>query len=262
MAFLCRYLLLLTFIVVIFRNAEAQDNYTDPGSGVEIIFPADAGIFPHQWTIKKINPSIRPVCHEELIRLEDLLTFAFSKYPVAVLNANLKRVCVVKSMTFYGLPYGGTNYQHTVYLSDDNDNPWFNDEYIEQVFHHEFSSILLRDFHVYFDQAKWLSLNPPSFRYGKGGADAIRQGMASMALEPETIKQGFLSQYSTASVEEDINVVAQYLFTGNPEFWNVFAMNDIIRDKARLLIGFYHKINPVFTESYFRNLCFGITAQR
>jgi hypothetical protein len=199
---------------------------------------------------------------EETIRLEDLLTYAFSKYPTRVLNTNLKKVCVVKSMTFYGLPYGGTNYQHTVYLSDDTDNPWFSDEYIEEVFHHEFSSILLRDFHDYFDKIRWLALNPPFFRYGKGGADAIQQGQASMTLDPETIKQGFLSQYSTASLEEDINVFAQNLFTGNREFWKVFELNGTIREKARLLISFYHRINPLFTESFFRSFSYGTTAQK
>jgi|APCry1669188910_1035180.scaffolds.fasta_scaffold00043_26 hypothetical protein len=262
MAFPYRYWLWLSFIVFLCPMTEAQENYTDPRTGVKILFPENTGIFPHQWTGKKVSPSIQPLTPEESVRLEDLLSFAFSKYPASVLNARLNKVYVVKSMTFYGLPYGGTNYQHTVFLSDDTDNPWFSDEYIEQVFHHEFSSILLRDFPDYFDKTKWLSLNTPSFRYGKGGADAIQQGLASMALDPETIKQGFLSQYSTASVEEDINVVAQNLFAGNREFWRVYETSEAIRKKTMLLISFYHRINPVFTESYFRSFTYGATAQR
>jgi len=262
MAFRYRYWLLLPVMLFLSPKSEAQENYTDPGSGVKILFPENTGIFPHQWTGKKVSPSIQPLPPEESIRLEDLLTFAFSKYPRSVLNANLHKVYVVKSMTFYGLRYGGTNYQHTVYLTDDTDNPWFSDEYIEQVFHHEFSSILLRGFRDYFDKSKWLALNPPSFRYGKGGADAIQQGVASMTLDPETIKQGFLSQYSTASIEEDINVFAQNLFAGDREFWRVFELNETIREKTRILISFYHRINPAFTESYFRSFTFGTTAQK
>ena len=254
----------LCFVIILSLSPKlgAQETYYDQSNGVEILFPSNLTVFPHQWTGKKINPDIRPLSPEETTRLEEVLSHAFSKYPPAMMNLYLDRVCVMKSMKFYGLPYGGTNYQHTVYLSDDTDNPWFSDEYIEQVFHHEFSSILLRDFPSYFDKARWLEVNPPSFRYGKGGAEAISHGMSSMALDPSLIEQGFLSQYSTASVEEDINVVAQYLFTGSREFWRVVELNDRIREKTSILINFYHKIDPVFTESHFRSFYYNSTAQR
>ncbi|MCX6286542.1 MAG: hypothetical protein NTY96_05460 [Bacteroidetes bacterium] len=261
MAFFCRYWLWLPLILCLFQKLEAQVSYYDQRSGVEVLFPSNLTIFPHQWAGKKVNPDIRPVQAEEIGRIEDLLTHAFSKYPLDLLNANLDRVYVLKSMKFYGLPYGGTNYQHSIYLSDDTDNPWFTNEYIEQVFHHEFSSILIRNFPEGFDKTKWLSLNPPYFSYGKGGADAILQGTASMALDPVLIEKGFLSEYSTASLEEDINVFAQNLFTGGREFWRLVDLNDTICQKTRILIGFYHKINPVFTESYFRSFYYN-TAQR
>ena len=262
MAFLYRYWLWLLLMLWLIPELEAQVSYYDQRSGVEVLFASNVNIFPHQWSGKKINPSIYPVPSEEIPRLEALLKHAFTKYPLDMLDAHLDRVYVVKSMKFYGLPYGGTNYQHSVYLSDDTDNPWFTDEYIEQVFHHEFSSILIRDFPDYFEKARWLSANPSSFNYGKGGADAISQDLANMALDPVLIEQGFLSQYSTASLEEDINVCAQYLFTGGREFWRVVELNDAIREKTRILINFYHKINPVFTESYFRSFYYNSTAQR
>ncbi len=262
MAFLYRYCLWLPLIFCLFHDVEAQPGYYDQRSGVEVLFPSKLSIFPHQWSGKKVNPDIRPVSKEEIGRLEDLLSHAFSKYPLDLLNSNLDRVYVLKSMKFYGLPYGGTNYQHSIYLCDDTDNPWFTDDYIEQVFHHEFSSILIRNFPSCFDKTKWLSLNPSSFSYGNGGADAISKGLASMALDPAMIDQGFLSEYSTASLEEDINVFAQNLFTGGREFWRLVDLNETIRQKTRILISFYHKINPVFTESYFRSFYYNNTAQR
>ncbi|MCX6281769.1 MAG: hypothetical protein NTU51_07390 [Bacteroidetes bacterium] len=261
MAFFHRYWLCLFLVLCLSPKLEAQESYYDQRSGVEILFPSSLSIFPRQWSVKKVNPDIRPVQVEEISRLEDLLTFAFSKYPLDMLRANLDKVYVLKSMKFYGLPYGGTNYHHSVYLSDDTDNPWFTDDYIEEVFHHEFSSILIHSFPLFFDKTKWMSMNPPDFRYGKGGADAISKGLASMALDPGMIEQGFLSEYSTASLEEDINVFAQNLFTGGREFWRLVDLNDTIREKTRILISFYHKINPAFTETYFRSFYYN-TAQR
>jgi len=262
MASLFRYWFCLIVIFCLCRKAEAQESYYDERSGVEVFFPSSINIFPRIWSGKNVSPDISPVPSEEVIRLQDLLTHAFLKYPVDLLTSNLDRVYVMKSMKFYGLPYGGTNYKQTIYLCDDTDNPYFSNEYIEQVFHHEFSSILIRNFSVRFDKTKWLALNPPSFRYGKGGAEAISQGTASMVLDPEMMKQGFLSEYSTASLEEDINVFAQNLFTGSRDFWSAVGLNDIIREKTLLLISFYHKVNPVFTETYFRSFYYNSTAQR
>jgi hypothetical protein len=245
----------------LFSDVFGQDIYFDERSGVEVYFPAKGNIFPHQWLYKNINAEIQPVSSGEQSRAEDILSRAFSKYPADLLRENLDRVYVIKSMKFYGLPYGGTNYNHSIYLTDDSDNPYFTDKYIEQVFHHEFSSILIRYFDTYFDRAKWLSQNPSSFHYGKGGAEAIMKGQASMELDPELIEQGFLSKYSTASIEEDINVFAQNLFTGGREFWRLVDLNDNIREKTRILISFYHQVDPVFTESYFRSFYYN-TAQR
>lgn len=250
-------LLLLCFLTLV----HGQDVHNDELSGVEILFPAGRSNFPHQWLYKRVNAEIQPLCRDEESRVEDILSRAFSKYPAELLRTSLDKVYVIKAMKFYGLPYGGTNYRHSVYLADDFSDPYFTDNYIEQVFHHEFSSILIRYFDACFDREKWLSLNPPAFHYGNGGAEAISTGQASMDLDPVLIEQGFLSQYSTASLEEDVNVFAQFLFTGGREFWRLVDLNDDIREKARVLISFYHQVNPVFTESYFRSLYYN-TAQR
>ena len=261
MAFKCRYCILVSWFLCLFFKVSGQDIYTDERSGIEISFPSGVNIFPRQWLYKKIHAEILPLCYGEHSRVEDILSRAFSKYPSGLLQDNLDKVYVTGAMKFYGLPYGGTNYHHSVYLTDDSGDPYFTDNYIEQVFHHEFSSILIRYFDAYFDRTKWLSLNPSSFHYGNGGAEAIRNGQASMELDPEFIAQGFLSRYSTASLEEDINVFAQNLFTGGSEFWRLVDLNDSIREKTRILINFYHQLNPVFTESYFRSFYYN-TAQR
>jgi hypothetical protein len=256
-----RFFLLILFLLSLYPEVCGQEVYNDALSGVEIFFPAGRSDFPHQWLYKKVNAEIQPLCRDEESRVEDILSRAFSKYPAELLRTCLDKVYVIKTMKFYGLPYGGTNYRHSVYLADDFSDPYFTDSYIEQVFHHEFSSVLIRYFNAFFAHQKWVSVNPPSFRYGNGGADAIRKGQASMDLDPDLIEQGFLSQYSTASLEEDVNVFAQFLFTGGREFWRLVDLNDNIREKTRILISFYHQLDPVFTESYFRSLYYN-TAQR
>ncbi len=140
------------------------------------------------------------------------------------------------------------------FISDDESNPSFTDSYIEGVFHHEFSSVLKRSFPAFLNSDTWEAVNEPTFTYGNGGVYAIRTGEASLALNPELYPSGFLTQYSQASVEEDINVFAQNLFSGEKSFWEIVERNPKIRRKAQLLIAFYQKIDPRFTESYFRRI--------
>ena len=95
---------------------------------------------------------------------------------------------------------------------------------------------------------------PLGFVYGEGGMDAIRSGLASMETDPGYFGIGFINRYAITEIEQDINVIAQNLFCGGPEFWKIVDQNERIRGKVLLLVGFYHSLDPVFTEEYFRNL--------
>jgi len=228
------------------------DMYVDERTSTEVFFNITGKMFPKNWYSKKINATAEPLDRSERRRMIDILDRAFNKYPDNVLKNNLDRVYALKMLKFYDIPFGGTNAGHTVYLSDNASNPNFTDSFIEGVFHHEFSSILLRSYPSFLDNRIWENANPPSFYYGNGGVNAIRNGEASLNFDPSLFERGFLTRYSESAIEEDINVFAQNLFTGGTSFWTIVDQNPRIRTKANLLISFYHHIDPVFTEDYFR----------
>jgi hypothetical protein len=209
-------------------------------------------MFPPNWYSRRINATAEPLEPGERQRMIDILERAFSKYPDHVLRDNLDRIYALKSLTFYDLPYGGTNAKNTVYLADNPASPAFTDNFIEGVFHHEFSSILMRSSLTSFNDKEWKKSNPSGFLYGKGGVNAILNGEASLTLDPSLFEQGFLNKYAQSALEEDINVFAQNLFTGGTSFWLIVDDHPRIRQKAELLIDFYHHLDPVFTEDYFR----------
>ena len=96
-------------------------------------------------------------------------------------------------------------------------------------------------------------MNPAGFRYGKGGLAAIMNSKADMKLDPALNERGFLTAYGEASFEEDFNLYCQNLFNGGEPFWKLADTYPKIKAKTDLAILFYNKIDPVFTESYFRN---------
>jgi hypothetical protein len=244
----------LTVVILLLGSSYPSDIYVDERTSTEVCFTLQEEMFPKHWYNPRINAEAEPLAINERQRFVSILNRTFAKYPAKVLRENLDRVYGLKKMKFYGVAFGGTNIRNTIFICDDETDPSFTDAFIEGVFHHEFSNVLKRTFPKYFNIQAWEEANSPAFIYGHGGVNAIMNGEASMTLDPEEYDKGLLSNYSQASVEEDINVFAQNLFTGTQDFWDVVDNNVKIRKKARLLIGFYQKIDPRFNENYFRRL--------
>jgi len=68
-----------------------------------------------------------------------------------MLAANLKAVYFLKEMAFFNTPFGGTNSADNLYLTSNGITLGYTNDYIEQTFHHEFSSILFRNHPEYLD---------------------------------------------------------------------------------------------------------------
>lgn len=224
--------------------------------GIDIVFDTEPHMFPAGWYCKRISAEASSLPSQYRTEAMDILNRAIAKYPEDVLFVYLRKVYVMESMSFFGVPYGGTNTKDVVYITYDNSNPERTAEYVEGVFHHEFSSVLFRKFNRHFDRRPWESINPAEFSYGKGGVEAIKRGEASLDYDYDLLKVGFLNKYSQSAFEEDINVFAQNLFCGGEQFWYIVDTFGKIREKALLTVGFYNQIDPRFTEEYFRTLAY------
>ncbi|MFH1160295.1 MAG: hypothetical protein V1733_05035 [bacterium] len=250
-------LALLQFLVfLLFVSATPVNAPVSPGSleGIDIVFDSEPRMFPNNWYCKRISAEAVSLPKAYRTQAMDILNSAIAKYPEEVLFVYLRKVYVLQSMTFFGVPYGGTNARDVIYLAYDDINPKRTADYVEGVFHHEFSSVLLRKFHKQFDKEGWLEVNPLEFRYGEGGVQAIKNGEASMEYDYNLHQVGFLNKYSQSAFEEDINVFAQNIFSGGEQFWYIVDSFATIRKKTELIIRFYHRIDPIFTEEYFRAL--------
>jgi hypothetical protein len=222
--------------------------------GVRVAFGVEKKMFPSRWYRKTVDARAADLAPSGIPRATGIICKAMSKYPAGLTDRYLDRVYVLKNLWFYGYPYGGSFTRKTLYLTLDEANPLNTDKYLEERFHHELSSILWKENLRKLDLDKWMSFNPNGFLYGEGGLDAIRSGTASMETDPGYFDIGFINRYSMTEIEQDINVIAQNLFAGGPEFWKIADANERIRGKVLLLVGFYHSLDPMFTEEYFRNL--------
>ncbi len=224
--------------------------------GVNASFSYSKNIFPVEWQNVPISAKAEPIGAGEINRSKIITIRALGKYPADMLQLNLKAVYWLKKMSFYDVGYGGTNSSDAVYLTNDGVNMGYTERYLEQTFHHEFSSILYRNYFALFDTSAWKTANTNGFDYNdpEDGVGAIRNNASSQDLDTLLCKRGMLTQYALSSMENDVNTFAQNLFCPSEGFWDIVDRFPRVRKKLSLLVNFYSKINPSFTEQYFRNI--------
>ena len=72
-----------------------------------------------------------------------------------------------------------------------------------------------------------------------------------LLLSHESLRQGFLTEYSQISMEQDFNETAAHLFT-NPEIWQYCARFPRLDQKVDVMIDFYRQLHPEMDRLYFR----------
>jgi hypothetical protein len=224
--------------------------------GVTISFKYHQSIFPSSWQAAPISAAGERIDAKEIVRCNSIIDKALRKYPTGALANDLQVIYFLKSMKFYDVGYGGTNSTDALYLTNNGESMGYTDLYLEQTFHHEYSSILFRNHPEWLDQKAWMAANLPGFDYNdpENGVGAIRNNASSQELDNMLCQKGFLTQYAQSSLENDINTFAQNLFSPSEGFWQLIDQYPRVNKKMKLLVRFYNRIDPAFTETYFRNL--------
>jgi hypothetical protein len=224
--------------------------------GVAVVFNYSTSIFPDSWRTAQINANGEAIAAGEIERTKNISIIALYKYPIPMLAANLKAVYFLKSMQFYNTPFGGTNSSDNLYLTNDGFSYGYTNAYLEQTFHHEFSSILFRNHPEYLDTAAWNKANIQGFIYNDPGegVGAIQNNQSSQDIDSVLCRKGILTQYALSAMENDINTLAQNLFCPAKGFWKTVDKYPRVKAKVLLLINFYNKFSPAYTQYYFRKL--------
>jgi len=235
-----------------------------------ISWSAEPEIFPSSWLGAPFHQAADPIDPAEKARARKIVRRALSKYPASLVSRTIspRKIYVLGELRVYrNLRFSGTASHKAVYLVVGDKSKGYTDEFVESVFHQEYSTLLMNRFLEELDQDAWKAANPEGFAYlganswdrlraKDGGAKAITKSGGAKLLKTDKarLKQGFLVRYSTSSLENDVNAYASALFTNTPEFWENVDKHAAIRKKAELAIRFYNRIDPAFTMEFFRNL--------
>lgn len=233
-------------------TVQAQETYVDSITGITVSFVTDDHMFPESWLGGSVNGRASSLDEAEYARSKRILSKSLAKYPLWILKKNLKKIYILHDLNFYGVNYGGTNSTDAVYLTNQGVEKNYTDLYLEQIFHEEFSSILLRNYASYIDETAWMECASDSITYGGTGADAIRNGKAGEHFDARINENGFLGEYATSNFENDINSFAKNIFCPKPDFWKLMKDYPRLQCKLNMIIKFYHKIDKEFTKEFFK----------
>lgn len=214
------------------------------GNGPVVSFDSTLAIFPKEWRTDEINPKAVALPMSERARFQKVVDRAIAKYPSKLLTKHLKNVYLLRSITFFGLAYGGTNSLDAVYLANDGVANGYTDDYLEESFHHELSSIFVRNVPTMIDQKAWAKLNAPGYEYKSNGVESLKNGTSSLIYTDEWNERGFLCAYGSSSFEEDFNVIAGGMMTGRKDFWTRAEKFPRLKGKMELIVAGYQKLDP------------------
>lgn len=241
--------------------------------GDEIItFPGDRSFLPKTWLTAPIDAAIDPLPDELHEKAHAILMTALGKYPIRLRKRFLEGVFVVGGLRFYDVGYGGTYIakgRRIVLVYREN----FEAMGFEQRFHHEFSSLLLKQNESLFESARWTAANKPGFSYRAAGvveeqtgdrseATKVLQaeqkktggsGSSLLQLDLALMRDGFLTPYNKVSIEQDLNETAAHLFT-NHDLWEICRRYPRVDQKVDVLIDFYRHLDQSMDRLFFRNL--------
>ena len=188
-----------------------------------------------------------------IARFSKILPKVLNEYPPEVIKNNLKTIKLSKEVSFYGVRYGGSSFGHMVYLTDFGRDNGFTDFYISQTFHHEFSSVLMKNHD--FPTKKWLAVNPPDVKYETDFEKYLKSIEEDRDLKGNEYfyRRGVMSKYSYTTLENDFNLYAQTVFNEPMRMKKLVIKYPLIKAKYDILKDFYLSISPDFS-AYFAQI--------
>jgi len=203
--------------------------------------------FPPHWLNAPNSGKATPIENEELERLLPLIQQFLSAHPVSVIQKDLLNIYLVDELNFQGKDYAGTHRFKSIYIACRSNGTRFDDSFILGRLHSEFSSVLFK-YHKYnFPTKQWNKNNPDDFHYPSGNGFKFLGEPDLYTVNTQNFANGFLAKYSMSCLENDFNMMSEWLFTKRVDLDAIAGTHKRIRKKQALAQQFYTSISPQYT---------------
>lgn len=210
-------------------------------TGVAVVLQLDADRdFSAPWRAMSGGRSTQ-IALEEALRYLPIIETFLNAYPRTLVRYNLKRIVLAKNLEFEGKGYGGTYSESTIFVTSKGESLGYDDAFLLDLLHAEFSSILLTYYPDLFARKRWLKANEASWNYEGSGVEML--GTTGLFRQTRSLlKRGFLTPYSTSSLENDFNTVTKWLLTRPAALAKLCAKHPRLAKKSRVVRDFYRAL--------------------
>jgi hypothetical protein len=199
-----------------------------------------ASYFPANWRSAPRSANCVQIEPGAATQLKKLIPCFLAMYPRALIAGSLRDIYLLKSMSFYGLKYGGTNRGDSIYITCRGDGHGERDLFLLAGMHHEFSSILYRNYG--FPAQEWSRINESGWRYIGSGKDLLGR-LDLFEVTEDLLSKGFTSVYSQASLLQDVNMYVFSVIHDEALLVSAGARHKRVKQKLDLLTRFYDRID-------------------
>lgn len=181
---------------------------------------------------------------QELCYCVPILYRELKKYPVEVINKDIKTIFLLDRLQFSGVPYGGTVIGRAVYLTWGGHQHGYDDTYFSSLIHHEFSSVFFQKYPFPIDE--WIAANPTGFEYAHTNEQIIEAIKKGELKDKKHYLDGFLSEYGRSTLENDFNAYAELLFSQPERIRELSSKYPRVKRKIELTKQYYLNISNTF----------------
>lgn len=194
--------------------------------------------FPPGSTLERFNSSATELSETDIRRVLPVVRVFLSSYPDRILRRHLGDIYLMQELTMAGGGWGGTYYKSGIYI-----NCKAGERKILSTMYHETSSMLMKNYR--FPTRAWQNINGSEARYigAQHFADGRNRGGAS---SKQGFEMGFLTNYARSSLENDFNVMSEWLFTRFYRLRRLAKEYPKIGEKMELAIDFYKDVDDDF----------------
>ncbi len=215
-------------------DCETDTNYPCKINGVCLRFNYDPNLYFSYGVMKNCNGQQFDLGN--VPRVAIVVEEFIKRYNSEIIRNNLTDIYILDSFECFGSPRGGMFFSTSIYIDI---KPFFTDQWVLSTLHHEFSSILKRNYP--FPEQEWRSINNNSFNYTHNVLEVLKQPDNSQLLS-SSLEEGFLQEYARTTIDNDFNTVAEWMFTRETELCEIRGKHDRIDKKVELALKFYKSI--------------------
>ncbi|MGF1462268.1 MAG: hypothetical protein ACFB2Z_03725 [Maricaulaceae bacterium] len=174
---------------------------------------------------------------------------ALTAYPESPLRQSGPALVLAGDVTLLGVEVGGTvQTPNVVILATRYMFGGLGTRDLKNTFHHEYSSILLREY--VFPAEAWRDTLPDGFSFPETDSERLAATQVYADDLREYHQLGFVSDYGASSFENDVNTYAELLMGDPARLKQLSDQYAKIRAKKELILKFYVGINPDFVQRF------------